>query len=41
MTDPGKIEAKIRHQFLVDFLMQFFYEENALTWIKFIKQKNI
>jgi uncharacterized protein len=39
MTDPGKKEAKVRHQYLINFLTQFFHEENALTWIEFLNQK--
>ncbi len=42
MTNPGKKEAKKRHQYMVDFLMQFFEEENAPAWqdylTKFLKR---
>jgi hypothetical protein len=42
MTKPGKKEAQIRHQYMVDFLMQFFEEENAPAWqsylTKFLKK---
>lgn len=37
MTEPGKKEAEVRHQFLVDFLNQFFREENAPSWIKYLQ----
>lgn len=36
MTEPGKKEAIIRHQYLIDFLNQFFREENASAWIKYL-----
>jgi uncharacterized protein len=33
MTDIGKKEAILRHQFLVNFLEQFFKEEKADAWL--------
>jgi uncharacterized protein len=36
MTEPGKKEAIIRHQYLIDFLNQFFREEHASAWIKYL-----
>ncbi len=36
MTEPGKKEAIIRHQYFIDFLNQFFREENASAWIKYL-----
>lgn len=36
MTEPGKKEAIIRHQYLINFLNQFFCEENASAWIKYL-----
>lgn len=37
MTNPGKKEAEQRHQFMVDFLKQFFKEENAPQWQEYLK----
>lgn len=37
MTNPGKKEAEQRHQFMVDFLKQFFIEENAPQWQEYLK----
>jgi uncharacterized protein len=36
LTEPGKIEAKARHQFLVSFLDQFFKEEKADEWLQIL-----
>lgn len=38
MTNPGKKEAEQRHQFMVDFLNQFFKEENAPQWQEYLKK---
>lgn len=37
LTESGKKEAKERHNLMVAFLEQFFKEENALKWQKFLK----
>lgn len=37
MTKPGKKEAEQRHQYMVDFLNQFFKEENATQWQEYLK----
>jgi uncharacterized protein len=37
MTTPGKQEASHRHQFMVDFLTQYFHEEDAPEWQQYIK----
>lgn len=37
MTAPGKTEATQRHQFMIDFLMQYFHEEDASEWQKYLK----
>jgi HD superfamily phosphodiesterase len=36
MTAPGKKEAELRHTYLVDFLKQFFKEEQADAWLRFL-----
>ena len=36
LTEPGKIEAQKRHQFLVNFLKQFFMEEKTNAWLVFL-----
>jgi hypothetical protein len=36
MTGPGKKEALLRHTYLVDFLKQFFKEEQAEAWLTFL-----
>ena len=36
MTNPGKKEAEVRHQYMVDFLRQFFKEENAPAWQSYL-----
>lgn len=38
MTKPGKKEAQIRHKYVVDFLMQFFEEENAPSWQSYLTE---
>ena len=38
MTNPGKKEAEQRHQYMVDFLNQFFKEENAPQWQVYLKK---
>lgn len=38
MTDPGKKEAEQRHQYMVDFLKQFFQEENAREWQNYLNR---
>ncbi|MCM1052647.1 MAG: HD domain-containing protein [Ruminococcus sp.] len=36
MTSAGKKEAENRHEFIISFLRQFFKEENAPEWEKFL-----
>jgi len=36
MTAPGKKEALLRHTYLVNFLKQFFKEEQADAWLTFL-----
>lgn len=36
LTNSGKIEAKARHQIIVDFLYQFFKEEDATEWQEYL-----
>ena len=36
LTDSGKQEAIKRHKFVISFLYEFFYEENAFEWIKYL-----
>jgi uncharacterized protein len=38
MTDMGKKEAVARHQFLINFLEQFFKEEKADAWLQLLNQ---
>jgi uncharacterized protein len=38
MTDLGKKEAIARHQFLINFLEQFFKEEKADAWLQLLDQ---
>ncbi len=37
MTDAGKKEAQIRHQFMLDFLYEFFRENECPDWIEFLE----
>lgn len=36
-TEEGKAEAEKRHRFMVDFLKEFFREQNQAEWIKFLE----
>lgn len=36
LTDTGKMEAENRHDFVVQFLKQIFYEENAPEWKEYL-----
>lgn len=36
LTNAGKEEAKDRHKIIIDFLYNFFKEENASEWIKYL-----
>jgi uncharacterized protein len=36
MTDVGKKEALKRQKIMIDFLRQFFIEENAFEWIEYL-----
>ena len=36
LTDSGRKEALKRHQIIVDFLYQLFYEEDVLEWCKYL-----
>ena len=36
LTDAGRNEALKRHQVIIDFLRQFFYEENANEWLEYL-----
>ena len=36
LTKAGKIEATKRHNFVIDFLRQYFAEENATEWLKYL-----
>lgn len=36
MTDPGKKEALVKHDFIVNFLYQIFTEENNLEWTDYL-----
>lgn len=38
LTKPGKKEATKRHEVMVLFLQQFFYENSAPDWIKFMDE---
>lgn len=37
MTDVGKHEAQVRHQFMLDFLYEFFRENDCPEWIEYLK----
>lgn len=37
MTDAGKQEAQIRHRFMLDFLYEFFRENNCPEWIDYLQ----
>lgn len=36
LTESGKIEAVSRHNFVIDFLRQYFAEENAKEWLEYL-----
>ena len=36
LTDSGKEESKNRHQLVIDFMYQLFYEENAPEWTEYL-----
>lgn len=36
LTEPGRQEAKVRHQYMVDFLHTYFKDENAPEWSAFL-----
>ena len=36
LTKTGKIEAKKRHNFIVEFLKEYFYEEDAQEWLDYL-----
>ena len=36
LTEPGKKEASIRHQAMIDFLYHYFDEVNAPEWIEYL-----
>lgn len=36
LTESSRIEAKLRHNIVVNFLYHLFYEENALDWIDYL-----
>ena len=36
LTAPGKKEAKRRHKFLVNFLVEYFTEQNATSWLDYL-----
>ena len=38
MTDAGKKEAYVRHQFMLDFLYEFFREYDCSEWIDFLEK---
>lgn len=38
LTESGKEEANIRHQFVVDFLYQFFNEEDVPEWTEYLNE---
>lgn len=38
LTETGKKEAKKRHDFIIDFLKEYFYEENNKEWIKYLEE---
>ena len=37
LTDAGKKEAQIRHQFMLDFLYEFFRENDCPEWGEYLK----
>lgn len=37
MTSAGKKEAQIRHQFMLDFLYEFFRENDCPEWVEYLK----
>ena len=41
LTNEGKIESLKRHQIVVDFLKQFFYEENANEWLEYLENHSL
>ena len=41
LTNEGKIESLKRHQIIVDFLKQFFYEENANEWLEYLENHSL
>lgn len=36
LCKSGKFEAEKRHQFIIDFLKQFFMEEQELDWLNYL-----
>lgn len=38
LTDAGKKEAAVRHRFMIDFLYEFFRENNCPEWIAFLEK---
>ena len=38
LTKAGKEETLKRHEFVIQFLKEYFYEENATEWIRLFKQ---
>ena len=41
MTSAGKQEAQIRHQFMLDFLYEFFRENDCPEWIAYLQNYEI
>lgn len=37
LTNAGKKEAQIRHQFMLDFLYEFFRENDCPEWVEYLK----
>ena len=37
-TETGKKEALIRHKFMVEFLTQFFREQNLENWLEYLNK---
>lgn len=37
-TNAGKKEAKTRHEFMIQFLKEFFHEEDIPKWTKFLEE---
>lgn len=37
LTEAGKKEAQIRHQFMLDFLYEFFRENDCPEWVEYLK----